>query len=73
MKKLILAVVILGGVAFVTSCKKDYVCSCSGEIFGVPFSGADTTFVDMSKKDAQAECDKGDGSFGSDYVECELK
>ena len=57
MKKMILAVVILGGVATLSSCKKDYVCTCSGEILGVPYSGADTTFTDMTKKDAEAKCD----------------
>ncbi|MBI3134696.1 MAG: hypothetical protein HYZ14_08500 [Bacteroidetes bacterium] len=74
MKKMILAVAILGGVAALTSCKKDYVCTCSGTVLGVSYSGADTTLADMTKKDAEAKCDTWDFSYGTDNNQsCELK
>ncbi|MBK9191714.1 MAG: hypothetical protein IPM77_09475 [Crocinitomicaceae bacterium] len=73
MKKMILAVAVIGGITMLASCKKDHVCSCSGTILGIPFSGVDTTYTDMTKKEATTECDKNDASVGTDNIDCELK
>lgn len=73
MKKMILAVAVIGGITMLASCKKDYVCSCSGTVFGVSYSGADTTLTDMTKKDAETKCSSFDFSVGSDSQTCELK
>lgn len=74
MKKVVLAVVVLAGFAALTSCKKDHVCTCSGEIIGIPFSGADTTYTDMTKKDADAACQAYDETVDADnFIDCELK
>lgn len=73
MKKIFVLVGVFGAFSVLTACKKDYVCSCEGTLLGIPFSGVDTTYTDMTKKDAESECNKSDASFGSDYVDCELK
>ncbi|MBK9191713.1 MAG: hypothetical protein IPM77_09470 [Crocinitomicaceae bacterium] len=73
MKKMILAVAVIGCVTVLTSCKKDYVCTCSGTVLGIPYSGADTTLVDMSKKDAETKCSSFDWTVGTDSQTCELK
>lgn len=59
MKKILIAVVVLAGTVSMTSCKKDYTCTCS----------ATDTFYDMSydlndykKKDAESVCDTWDSS-----------
>lgn len=53
MKK-VLMIAIVGGAFALTSCKKDYVCSCTAS--GVTL---DVTYQDVKKKDAQEAC----GSF----------
>ncbi|MBK8926128.1 MAG: hypothetical protein IPM74_09505 [Crocinitomicaceae bacterium] len=53
--------------------QKDYVCTCSGTVLGIPYSGADTTLADMTKKDAESKCDSFEFSIGSDSQTCELK
>lgn len=73
MKKMILAVAVVGGLTLLASCKKDFVCTCSGTVLGVPYSGADTTLSDMTKKDAETTCSSFDWTFGSDSQTCELK
>lgn len=70
---MILAAVVLGGLAALTSCKKDHICTCSGSVFGFEYSGADTTLMDMSKKDAESKCESFEFTLGSDYQTCELK
>ena len=64
------------GVAFVvalgiSSCKKDYICTCKAEVLGFSIS-ADTTFADMKKKDAKDKCNELNKEMGSEGS-CELK
>ncbi|MBK7130566.1 MAG: hypothetical protein IPM74_11865 [Crocinitomicaceae bacterium] len=73
MKKVALALVVVASAVVFTSCKKDYVCTCSGTVLGIPYSGADTTLADMTKKDAESKCDSFEFSIGSDSQTCELK
>jgi hypothetical protein len=74
MKKMILAIAVVGGMAALTSCKKDWTCECTGEALGIPFTVNDTVYTDMTKKDAEAKCDMNDFSLGADnYAECSLK
>lgn len=69
-----LATLVLGGLAAMTSCKKDWVCSCDGAFGGVSYTGADTTFTDMKKDEAETKCNSYDYSFGTDnYQDCELQ
>lgn len=74
MKKLILAIAVIGGITVLSSCKKDWTCECTGEVLGTPFTVNDTVYTDMTKKDATSKCDLNDYSVGADnYAECELK
>lgn len=74
MKKMILAIAVIGGISMLTACKKDWTCECTGEIFGVPFTANDTVYNDMTKKDAESKCDLNDFSYGTDnYADCSLK
>ena len=53
MKKLFFVVLAVGALSVATSsCKKDRTCECTAN--GVTW---DTTYTDMSKKDAQNQCD----------------
>jgi len=67
MKKSILFVVALAAAAAFSSCKKDRVCTCTVETTGTfNFSATvDTTFVDMSKSDAEAKCTAENSSFSA--------
>lgn len=68
MKKLVLAVAALGLISL-TSCKKDYTCSCSG--------GTSTAISyplnKMKKSDAKAACDTWNTAFTVGGGKCELK
>lgn len=69
--KLILSVGVLGLLAL-TSCKKDWNCTCSN----IPFIGSNTTeHNDMTRSDAREECDANEKAFhnaGVTGVECEI-
>lgn len=65
MKKLIVIVAV--GMSILTSCKKDWTCECS--VNGIQFSS--TPLKDMSKSDAESECNGG-GSYGGYTINCEL-
>lgn len=79
MKKLVLAVAVVGGLAALTSCKKDWTCECTITTTGTVNSTttADTVYTDMKKADAQTACDANDASVSilgeSITTECELK
>lgn len=79
MKKLLVLVVFAGGLVAISSCKKDWTCSCDITTTGTINSStsADTVFSDMTKSDAKSECNDLDGSFTafgqSVTTECELK
>lgn len=64
-------VLVLGlfGAMALASCKKDWTCKCTNSLAG----SSSSTIADMTKKDAKAECDKGDGSAGGITVDCELQ
>ncbi len=68
MKKLIF----LGAFAILTlaSCKKDWTCTCTS----TPGNGKTSrTIQDMTKSDAKADCNGGDGSVLEVTVDCELQ
>lgn len=68
MKKLMIAVVVLGAVSAFTACKKDRTCECT--VLG--FTG-DTTLTDMTKKEAKDYCDSQDAAAKLFGGSCELK
>lgn len=73
MKKLFVAVAVVGGLTAFTACKKDHTCRCDVTALGITVS-VDTVFQDMTKKDAEAACtglNVDAGSLGSST--CELK
>lgn len=67
MKK-VLMIAIVGGAFALTSCKKDYVCSCTAS--GVTL---DVTYQDVKKKDAQEACDLSNTTYSLVGGSCELK
>ena len=70
MKKFAFIVAVFLMVGFFSSCKKNFICTCTAETS----DGAPTVnivpFNDVTKKDASFECDKLDKISGQD---CELK
>jgi hypothetical protein len=58
MKKSILFGLVLIAAATISSCKKDRVCSCEVTTTGLLnlSINVDTTFVDISKADAESKC-----------------
>jgi hypothetical protein len=80
MKKLMILGVVAAGLVTFASCKKDRVCTCTATSTGsgADFSvSGDTTYVDISKKDAESKCDSNEGTvtFGEATISttCELK
>lgn len=67
MKKLVLAVAALGLISL-TSCKKEYTCSCTTTGLGT----VEGKTGKMTKKDAKAACEK-EVSVGGITTKCELK
>jgi hypothetical protein len=59
MKKTVLLAAILV-VAFGTSCKKNYTCTCTSTVGGISSSASAT--AKMKKKDAKTWCDTGNSS-----------
>ena len=55
MKKLLMITVMLGGVAAMTSCKKDWTCECTATAGGNSVTTS-TTLENLKKKDAEASC-----------------
>lgn len=70
MKKMFLAVAIVGATTILVSCKKDYTCECTG--IGVTFT-YDTLLTDKTKSDAEAACNSLDVNVLGLGQECELK
>ena len=64
MKKVFFAVI---AVAALTSCKKDWNCVCTAGSLS-----STSVIEDMTKADADAKCNEGDGSAGGITVDCEL-
>ncbi|MCO5267548.1 MAG: hypothetical protein M9897_01480 [Brumimicrobium sp.] len=63
MKKIILnSLLIVATVFIVSSCKKDYTCTCA--VQGVAVQGASTTIKNSTKKNAQSACDE----YGDTHV-----
>ena len=65
MKKLLILAVIAGAFSL-TSCKKDYTCSCTITGSSTPI---DYKWTKITKKDAKAACDK----LNQSGVNCSLK
>lgn len=61
-------IAIVGGAFALTSCKKDYTCSCTAS--GVT---VDYTIQDAKKKDAQDACDASSTTYSIIGGSCELK
>lgn len=68
MKKLVLAVAALGLISL-TSCKKDYTCTCSGG----SMTSIAYPFNKMKKSDAQSACDTYNATFKLAGGSCSLK
>lgn len=72
MKKLIIAVAVLGVATLFTSCKKDYVCECTMDA-----GGASTTvsydLKNASKKDAKDACTNYETGMAGVTLKCNLK
>lgn len=64
-------VILFGAFALLTlaSCKKDWTYTCTSSVGG----SSSTTITDMTKSDAKAECDGGDGSALGITVDCEIQ
>jgi hypothetical protein len=58
MKKVLLFVAV---VAFATSCKKNYTCTCTTSVTGLASTTASST-AKMKKKDAETWCSTGNSS-----------
>jgi len=67
-----IAIIALAGSIFLPSCKKEYTCVCTMSGGGVNMT-AEAKTGKMSKKDAKAECDKGDVSVAGVTTDCEIK
>jgi hypothetical protein len=67
MKKLMLvaAVVAVG----LSSCKKDYTCTCT---YTGGVTGSVSTTVTATKKDAKSSCESGSSSAGGNTVTCKI-
>lgn len=64
MKKVFFVVITI---AALTSCKKDWNCVCTSS------AGSSTSVIqDMTKSDAEAKCNEGDGSYLGYTVDCEI-
>jgi len=78
MKKLFIISSLVIAAGALVSCKSDRTCTCTVSTTGLITTTTtyDTTFVDMSKSDATAECDALDtytSAFGTTISsECEL-
>lgn len=79
MKKLVLALAVVGGVAALSSCKKDWTCSCTTTTTGTVNSTTtvDTVFTDMKKDEAETACTAGNSSVSflgqTVSVECAIQ
>jgi Ni/Co efflux regulator RcnB len=72
MKKLVLSIAALALVATtMTSCKKDYTCECTTTALGITVSEEKT--INDTKKNAEAECDKGDLNVSGITTSCSIK
>ncbi len=67
MKKIVLAVAALGLISL-TSCKKEYTCSCT--VFGIT---SDTKTEKVSKSDAKSQCEALDTQAKVFDGSCSLK
>lgn len=63
-------VILFGAFALLTlaSCKKDWTCTCTSSV-----GSSSTTIQDMTKSDAKADCNGGDGVILGTTVDCEIQ
>jgi len=71
MKKLTLLAAVVIAASF-ASCKKDYTCSCTTTVTGIPPLTASTTIKETKKK-AKEACEKGTQTNAAGSVKCEIK
>ena len=75
MKKVLLIAAVAG--LSMVSCKKKYTCECTTTYNGTTTTSSGTSSEKMKKKDAEAECNKGDASITingqTSSTECSLK
>lgn len=62
MKKIFITTVALVAV-MLTSCKKDFTCTCTTTSPGSPSSTEKITVKEVNKKQAEAKCNSGDQTF----------
>ena len=77
MKKFTIAVATVLASGGLNACTSDYVCTCDVTVFGFPVS-VDTTFTDVSRGDAEDECqaledETNEGSGGLATASCEAE
>jgi hypothetical protein len=74
MKKVLLPILALAALTM-TSCKKDYTCTCTGYIDGVAVPGsASSTTINAKKSDAESKCNSGDQApISGISVNCEIQ
>ncbi len=63
MKKIAPIAVALLIVAGMTSCKKEYTCTCTTSYTGGPSTTVSGKTAKMKKKDAEASCNTGDRTY----------
>ena len=77
MKKVLLTLTVIGSVAFLTSCKKNWTCSCVSHDTCGGVDGSSTWTIKTTKKKAKDWCDLYNSSSsygGCTYTEtCSLK
>lgn len=68
MKKLFIVTLLAGGIAAVSSCKKEFTCECT--VFGLT---GDTTLTGVSKSEAKDYCDDQNTAASFFGGSCKLK
>lgn len=71
MKKLLVLGVVLGGMAAMTSCKKDYTCECTAT--GAGTSVSTSTTINGKKKDVKDACEKKSTTVAGITTSCKIK
>jgi hypothetical protein len=70
MKKVLLPALAALFIVGMTSCKKDWDCTCKGDVAGVAFEST-VTLRDLTKSDAEDACSASASTFGTS-ISCSL-
>jgi len=73
MKKLLSIAAVTVALVSLSSCKKDYTCSCTYTATGLGTQTTNTTIADAKKKDAETACDNIQTTYSLLGGTCELK